>query len=124
MTNKEFFKERLLDIACNGDTIGVNKKTGVPMSCNYPNCSGCLFNNDSTCTPCSTLLSNWCKGEHRDIWENVDMDAKILVNGSRAHFAKYENGLVYYYARGASSFTNDCPLNSCHPCYVKLFAGD
>ena len=120
MTNKEFFKEQLLDIACKGDVIAVNEKTGVPMSCNYPNCFGCLFNNIEE--ECGTQLSNWCKADYNyeSFWKTVKVDAKILVNGSRRHFAKYENGLVYYYAHGESSFTNDYPLGSCPPCFVKL----
>lgn len=120
MTNREFFKEQLLDIACKGRTIAVNEKTGVPMSCDAPNCSGCLFINMPV--PCSTAVSDWCKADYNyeRFWKNVEVDAKILVNGSRKHFAKYENGLVYYYAHGESSFTNDYPLGSCPPCFVKL----
>lgn len=33
MTNREKFAEQILDIACNGDSIAVNKVTSEPIAC-------------------------------------------------------------------------------------------
>lgn len=49
--------------------------------------------------------------EHLD-WSKVSVDAKVLVsdNGKlwcKRHFAKYENGSVYVFPDGRSSFTTE-----------------
>ena len=58
-------------------------------------------------------------------WSKVEVDTKILVSSDdikwyRRYFAKYENGKVYAYPNGATSFTYDCrevlPWK-----YVKLY---
>lgn len=46
-------------------------------------------------------------------WSKVEVDTKILVSTDnikwyRRYFAKYENGKVYAYPNGATSFTYDC----------------
>lgn len=43
MTNKEKFAEQILDIACSGDSIAVNKVTSEPMRCHGTTCKECLF---------------------------------------------------------------------------------
>lgn len=44
MTNREKFAEQILDIACNGGSIAVNKVTSEPMRCQGTACKECLFN--------------------------------------------------------------------------------
>lgn len=46
-------------------------------------------------------------------WSKVEVDTKILVSTDnikwyRRYFAKYENGKVYAYPNGTTSFTYDC----------------
>ena len=51
-------------------------------------------------------------------WSKVEVDAKILVRDyddevwTRRHFAKYENGTIYVYSVGTTSFTTDMFLSS------------
>lgn len=33
MTNREFYKDKLLDIVCAGDCFGVNKTNSQPVPC-------------------------------------------------------------------------------------------
>lgn len=43
-----------------------------------------------------------------DPWKELEVDAKILVNGKPRHYAgEYINGFVYYFIGGMSSFTID-----------------
>lgn len=43
MKNKEKYAEDIIDIACDGEDIAVDKRTGKVSSCNYISCSNCLF---------------------------------------------------------------------------------
>ena len=43
MTNKEKFTEQILDIACNGDSIAVNKVTLEPLKCQDLPSEDCLI---------------------------------------------------------------------------------
>lgn len=43
MTNREKFAEQILDIACGGSKIAVDKATLEPTSCYKLACKNCLF---------------------------------------------------------------------------------
>ena len=43
MTNREKFAEQILDIACGGSKIAVNKATLEPIKCQALPCEDCLF---------------------------------------------------------------------------------
>ena len=51
-------------------------------------------------------------------WSKVEVDTKVLVRDNdnevwtRRHFAKYENGTIYVYSVGTTSFTTDMFLSS------------
>lgn len=47
MTNREKFAEQILDIACGGSKIAVNKATLEPTACYKLGCKGCLFDTHS-----------------------------------------------------------------------------
>lgn len=42
MTNREKFTEQILDIACGGSKIAVDKATLEPIACNSLECRDCL----------------------------------------------------------------------------------
>lgn len=48
MTNREKFAEQILDIACNGGSIAVNKVTSEPMRCYGTACKKCLFGSNAS----------------------------------------------------------------------------
>ena len=69
MTNKEYYKEQILDIACSGAAIAVDKATEEIASCGYIygdgsiTCEQCLFNlNDRG--ECEEKCKEWCASEH------------------------------------------------------------
>lgn len=43
MENKEKFKNEIVDIICDGDSIAVDKETHVPVTCTNIECDNCLF---------------------------------------------------------------------------------
>lgn len=58
-------------------------------------------------------------------WSKVAVDTPILVKqkvGLKRHFAKFENGFVYYYDNGRTSWTGGYTVYA-RPCKVRL-AGD
>ena len=114
MTNREKFAEQILDIACDGGSIAVNKVTSEPMRCQGIACEGCLFNNDVEF--CIDARKKWANSEYVEPpvdWSKVAVDTPILVNDSNDHewlkryFAKYENGSVYAWNNGKTSWSSE-----------------
>ena len=114
MTNREKFAEQILDIACDGSKIAVDKATLEPIACNSLECRDCLFsfgNGD-----CRGARKKWANSEYVEPpvdWSKVAVDTPILVTYSgihqwvKRHFAKYENGIVYAWSNGTTSWSGD-----------------
>ena len=106
MTNKEKYAEDLHNIFL--DSFGVDKEN-KPFRC--PTfCSGqCQFYNNKT--DCKTLAKQWLDEEYKTDWSKVPVDTPILVRDNeheewrRRHFAKYENGKVFTWANGLTSWS-------------------
>lgn len=115
MTNREKFAEQILDIACSGDSIAVNKVTSEPMRCHGTACKKCLFGSNASGF-CRDLRKKWANSEYVEPsvdWSKVAVDTPILVRDNifckwiKRYFAKYENGRVYVWNGGATSWTCD-----------------
>lgn len=115
MTNREKFAKQILDIACNGDSIAVDKVTLEPIACHGGTCEECLFNVSDDMS-CVDQRIKWANSEYVEPsvdWSKVAVDAPILVNTSNDHrwvkryFAKYENGSVFAWNNGATSWSSD-----------------
>ena len=58
-------------------------------------------------------------------WKNVPVDTKILVKNreddtwERRHFAKFENGKVYAWSKGATSFSSNGKMTDWE--YIELY---
>lgn len=114
MTNREKFAEQILDIVCNNDTIAVDKATLEPIACDELKCGDCLFN-VSDGMSCADQRIKWVNSEYVEPsvdWSKVAVDTPILVNTSNDHrwvkryFAKYENGSVFAWNNGATSWSS------------------
>ncbi len=112
MTNREKYKEQLLDITCSGSRIAVNEKTGEPVKCDTFDCHKCEF--DRYFGPCKMHIEHWCESEYEEPsidWSKVPVDTPILVSDSECgywahrYFAKYENGQVYAWCDGCTSWS-------------------
>lgn len=112
MKNREKFAEQIIDITLQKNEIAVNLTSGYPCACTEIRCSECLFNGKSK--GCRVLLREWAEKEYEEphvAWSKVAVDTPILVRDSeeevwkKRHFAKYENGIVYTWFRGETSWS-------------------
>lgn len=115
MTNREKFAEQILDIACKGNRLAVNKATLEPTACRKLACGDCLFNTHGS-DYCGDEADKWANSEYVEPpvdWSKVAVDTPILVRDSifckwvKRYFAKYENGIVYAWSNGATSWSGD-----------------
>ena len=115
MTNREKFAEQILDIACGGSKIAVSKATLEPIACYELECKDCLFNTHSY-VYCGDKTKKWANSKYVEPpidWSKVAVDTPILVRDNiffkwgKRYFAKYENGIVYAWNNGATSWSGD-----------------
>lgn len=115
MTNKEFYKDTIFEIACKGHRIAVDKNTHKPGSCAIK-CNDCAF--FEPYPNCSVGIEKWANAEYVPFvdWSNVAVDTPIFVSdsnftakiiGVKRHFAKYEDGIIYAFENGQTSWTTD-----------------
>lgn len=109
MTNREKYAEQILDMAVNTISIAVDKE-GKPCNCNAISCSDCMFIGGG----CKKRLKEWSEQEYVESpvdWSKVPVDTKILVRDSenetwkKRHFAKFEDGKIFAWANGVTSFS-------------------
>lgn len=114
MTNREKYAEQILDIAVTGNTIAIDKK-GNFYKCSDLECEDCIFSRfDQDDCYCGEKIKKWSEQEYVEPtvdWSKVPVDTKILVRNSKneswvkRHFAKFENGKIYVWSSGKTSFT-------------------
>lgn len=116
MTNREKFAEKILDIACSGGRIAVSKATLELTACDSLQCRECLFNDHGALGSCTIERKKWANSEYVEPpvdWSKVAVDTPILIRDSsfsewgKRYFAKYENGIVYAWSNGATSWSGD-----------------
>ena len=109
MTNKEKYADKIIDIAVRSKLA---LKDGKPVPCESMKCSECGFY--STNYSCTHNVCEWLNSEYVDPpvdWSKVEVDTPILVKDYKAdtwerrYFAKYENGKVYTWLGGATSWS-------------------
>lgn len=61
MKNKEFYVEKLLNIAFDQSPVAIDKETGAPVKCDEINCSKCLLCGS---IECATPLREWGEKEY------------------------------------------------------------
>ena len=110
MLNREKYAKEILDIACNGNGFGLCD--GKLVACGYIVCPKCEFN--SVSYSCNERTRDWANSEYVEPpvdWSKVAVDTPILVKDSddacfiRRHFAKYENGKIYAWSGGLTSWS-------------------
>ena len=113
MTNREKFAEQIMDIACSGNCLAIEKETMKIVPCNGLTCNKCYFRNE-TANTCAARCQEWCNAEYVEPqidWSKVPVDTPILVRDSEneswrhRYFAKYENNRVYTWCGGATSWS-------------------
>ena len=115
MTNREKYAEKILDIALTCSCIAVDKK-GKLYKCNELECKECIFSRVERSEPsCKEKTKDWSEQEYVEPpvdWSKVPVDTKVYVRDSDSdpwkprYFAKFENGKIYTWNDGRSSFTS------------------
>ena len=127
MTNKEKYGKEILDIACTGDHVVMRKYDNVIVGCRKLGCLDCAFNTHGKC--CNDAIEKWANSEYVEPpvdWSKVAVDTPILVRDSeeaawgKRHFAKYENGIVYAWSSGSTSWSVSASGNMVGWKFAKL----
>ena len=127
MTNKEKYGKEILDIACTGDRVAMRKSDNVIVGCRKLGCLNCAFKTHGKF--CSDEIEKWANSEYAEPpvdWSKVAVDTPILVRDSekeswrRRYFAKYENGIVYAWGGGATSWSAERSRNITYWKMAKL----
>jgi hypothetical protein len=116
MTNREKYAEQILDIATTGHSIAVDEK-GNFYKCSELKCKDCIFSRDwKNDSDCYKKVKEWSEQEYVEPpvdWSKVPVDTKILVRDSededwrKRHFAKFEDGKIFAWTSGATSFSSE-----------------
>ena len=113
MLNREKYAKEILNIACEGHSIAMID--GKLRQCSGASCSKCDFNSNINCRK---NVNEWANSEYVEPqvdWSKVPVDTPILVRPTEEHawihryFAKYENGSVYAWEQGATSWSVERP---------------
>lgn len=124
MLNIEKYKDELIKMGViNGDELVIVE--GKPAICRATDCSGCEHEGCDYVPKATEWLFSKYKEPEID-WSKVTVDTPILVRDSeeedwrKRYFAKFENGKVYAWKYGATSWTanNEYAVSSWK--YAKL----
>ena len=111
MTNKEKYADKIIEIAARSKLA---LKDGKPVPCAEMRCSECGFL--STDYTCNHKVHEWLNSEYVEPpvdWSKVAVDTPILVRDfeedvwRNRYFAKFENGKVFAWVGGATSWSVD-----------------
>ena len=112
MTNREKDGDKLIELALNTGVFAL--KNGEPALCRKIICEDCDFHESDGCKGGTHIFLEWLNSEYVEPpvdWNKVAVDTPILVRDSREeawrkrYFAKYENGKVYTWLVGATSWS-------------------
>ena len=133
MLNIEYYKDELVGLGIiDLDRLAVGQ--GQPRICNNSIlCRHCLFNNNNHSFSCSDDALKWLLTEYKEPkepkidWSKVKVDTPILVTDCkdseiwiRRYFSKFEDGKVYVWSNGATSWTADNEYGVTSWNYAKL----
>lgn len=114
MTNKEKYGNEIIKLATNTALFGL--KNGKPVLCTETKCKDCDFceRDSGSCKGSTYCFREWLNSEYVEPpvdWSKVAVDTPILVRDTekeewrKRYFAKYEDGKVYAYCNGATSWS-------------------
>ena len=112
MLNKEKYANKIIELAANAEVFVL--KNGEPALCRETKCEDCDFNKLKSCKCSEYKFREWLNSEYVEPpvdWSKVAVDTPILVRNSeknsweKRYFAKYENGIVYAWGYGATSWS-------------------
>ena len=127
MTNKEKYADKLIELAVKEEVFGL--KNGEPAPCAKIKCEDCDYGKSDSCGGSEYKFREWLNSEYVEPtvdWSKVAVDTPILVRDfvgdewARRYFAKYENGIVYAWCAGATSWSACRSINITDWKFAKL----
>lgn len=117
MLNKEKYAKEIIEIACNGDPVGM--RNGILCSCHsIDDCDFCDFYDDKT--TCEKVIKEWANSEYKEHeidWNKVPVDTPVYVWDNdenkiykkKRYFAKYDtnNDKIIAFTEGQTSWSSD-----------------
>lgn len=112
MLNREKYGNEIIELSVNAGMLTL--KNGKPALCRETKCEDCDFYEKSTDLCKGSCFREWLNSEYVEPpvdWSKVAVDTPILVRDSekeewrKRYFAKYEDGKVYAYCNGATSWS-------------------
>ena len=112
MTNKEKYGNKIIELAIDEGVLAL--KNGEPAPCAKIKCEDCDYGKSDSCGGSEYKFREWLNSEYVEPpvdWNKVAVDTPILVRDSekeswrKRHFAKYENGIVYAWENGLTSWS-------------------
>lgn len=109
MLNGEKYAKEILDVVCSGHCFA--KVDGKITECGRTDCDECDFGDSFICM---AKAMEWANSEYVEPpvdWSKVAVDTPILVKDvksgewNRGYFAMYENGTVFTWYHGATSWS-------------------
>ncbi len=113
MTNYENRRAEIEPITRMGRKVAIDKETNEICACGEIDCKKCLF--EDFYRACDRKALKWADAEYIEPqvdWSKVAVDTPILVSNDnviwyRKHFSKYENGQIYSFYDGKTSWSSD-----------------
>lgn len=96
MKNKEKYSKNIVELACDGNGIAVDKRTGKVDSCLCIPCSNCLFNDNKNCD----------KGRRE--WAESEYVEFLVISKSDKAFLEYLREEYKYIARDKNDILCVC----------------
>lgn len=124
MLNREKYADKIIEIAASSKLA---LKDGKPTPCSRMRCSERGFH--STNYSCNHKVYEWLDSEYIEPpvdWSKVAVDTPILVKDvksgewNRGYFAMYENGTVFAWYHGATSWSAEGDSDITSWKYAKL----
>nr|DAE20747.1 MAG TPA: hypothetical protein [Siphoviridae sp. ctsoB6] len=117
MKKKEKYAKEIVELACNGKNIAVDKKTERPVVCSDFDCDKCMFRAENNCRR-RYLLKEWAESEYiekpviskkdKDFLEYLKEEFKYIVRDRDGALFAYKNQLTTW-------FRLDCRFDVCFP---------
>ena len=112
MTNKEKYGNKIIELAIDEGVLAL--KNGEPAPCAKIKCEDCDFYAPNLFKCSTRRFREWLNSEYIEPpvdWSKVEVDTPILVRDRekeawrKRHFAKYENGIVFAWGNGLTSWS-------------------
>lgn len=124
MTNYEYYWSDIQTVAlmCGNGQLAFDKENHQVTVCDALPCTQCAFNPHCNVNKLNWAYEEYVENESSVDWSQIPKDTKIYTSDDNEHwhpkyFAAYEDGVVYAWANGGTSFTAKTVI-PCH--YAKL----